>query len=82
MTTNQETDTSESDKCQKERERRRKKYKLALIKWKAWGSEQYVVEYKADIVWKEQFMGVPEVICDWEPERVLKGMLKLLKEDK
>jgi hypothetical protein len=73
---------NESDKCQKERERRRKKYKLVLVRWKAWDSEQYVVEYKADIVWKEQFMGVPEVICDDQPERVLKGMLKLLKEDK
>lgn len=68
-------------KAEKERERRRKRYKLVLIKWKAWDSEQYVVEYKADIVWKEQFMGHPEVICDDQPERVLRGMLKLLKEN-
>lgn len=80
MTTNQETPNNVRE--QKERGRRRKRYKLALIKWKAWDSEQYVVEYKADIVWKEQFMGVPEVICDDQPYKVLKGMLKLLKEDK
>ena len=69
-----------SDKDDKEREKRRAKYKMALIKWKAWDSEQYVVEYKTNIVWKEQFMGVPEVICDDQPERVLRAMLRMLRE--
>ena len=77
----------ESDKCQKERERRRKKYKYALVWWDddigtAWEQKtpDYAVEHK-DVLktwWQQSHV----VICDWEPERVLKGMLKLLQEPK
>jgi len=71
----------------KERERRRKKYKFALVRWndsigEAWGKTppDYAIEYKTTL--NEWYMIDYEVICDWEPERVLRGMLKLLKEDK
>ena len=68
---------------QKERERRRKKYKFALVKWDAGisGWEDYptiAVEHK-DVLrtwWHKSHI----VLCDWEPEKVLRGMLKLLKE--
>lgn len=67
----------------KERERRRKRYKYALVKWDDIGGwEDYpriAVEHK-DVLnhWASYNY---EVICDWEPERVLRGMLKLLKEN-
>jgi hypothetical protein len=63
---------------QKDRERRRKKYKFALVKW-VWPMSGYFVEHKDVLKWKLH-QGTHEVICDWEPERVLRGMLKLLKE--
>jgi hypothetical protein len=73
----------ESDKCQKERERRRKKYKFALVLWDedlAGGLSRYEVTHKEVLTkwWRQSH----EVICDWEPERVLRGMLKLLEEPK
>jgi hypothetical protein len=68
---------------QKERERRRKKYKFALVLWDedlAGGLSRYEVTHKEALVswWQQSY----EVICDWEPERVLRGMLKLLEEPK
>lgn len=72
------------DKSLREQERRRKKYKFALVKWSGWetaGLNRYAVEYKENLLWKASFTGHPEILCDWEPERVLKGMLKLLKEN-
>lgn len=66
----------------KEKERRRKRYKYALVKWRPWDGDKYALERKEDLTYLAQFMGVYETICDWEPERVLRGMLKLLKEDK
>jgi hypothetical protein len=67
----------------KERERRRKKYKFALVRWTypMGTSEIHSVEYK-QILRMKMYVGMHEVICDDQPERVLKGMLKLLKEDK
>ena len=67
----------------KERERRRKKYKFALVKWEEIGGwedqPRYAVEHK-DVL-KTWWQSSHEVICDDQPERVLKGMLKLLKEN-
>jgi len=68
----------------KERERRRKRYKFALVKWTEWTAnfrEKYEVEHKENIRWKARYYGEPVILCDWEPEKVLKAMLKLLKED-
>lgn len=80
MTATQET----TNKEEKDRERRRKKYKFALVRWKELGNwEDYptlVVEYKR--VLNQWYMTDYEIICDDQPERVLRGMLKLLKEDK
>lgn len=70
--------TEESDKCQKERERRRKKYKFALVKWLDYPSGSYKVEYKKILSYS--WYVTHEVICDDQPEKVLRGMLKLLKE--
>lgn len=65
----------ESDK---ERERRRKRYKFALVKWR---DGRYAVESK-------NYLGLSwwvssddyQVLCDWEPEKVLRAMLRMLKE--
>lgn len=68
----------------KERERRRKRYKFALVKWTGWelkGLNLYAVEHKENLIWKASYTGPAEVICDWEPEKVLRGMLKLLQEE-
>lgn len=71
-------------KEEKDRERRRKRYKFALVRWKEMGGwEDYpklAIEYK-DVL-NQWYMIDYEVICDDQPERVLRGMLKLLKEDK
>ena len=65
-----------------ERERRRKRYKFVLVRWVDWlGVVEYAVEYKETLPWMAQYSGTPEIICDWEPEKVLRGMLKLLKEE-
>lgn len=66
------TDTSD-----KERERRRKKYKFALVQW-MWHEEVYKVEYKTTL--DQPWYVDHKVLCDDQPERVLRGMLKLLKE--
>ena len=68
----------------KERERRRKKYKFALVKWDAgisgWEDyPTYAIEHKEYVLtqwWQKSHV----VICDDQPYKVLKGMLKLLKE--
>jgi hypothetical protein len=78
MTTSQETPNNVRE--QKERERRRKKYKFALVKWLDWGEDEYCIEYKS--ILNYDWYKNHEVICDDQPERVLRGMLKLLKEDK
>ena len=69
---------------QKDRERRRKKYKFALVEWEhmeAWeGYPQYAIEHK-DVL-RTWWQHSHKVICDDQPERVLKGMLKLLEEPK
>ena len=69
---------------EKERERRRKKYKFALVQWKHWAvddPDQYAIEHKENLMWKSSFMGLYKILCDDQPERVLRGMLKLLKEN-
>ena len=72
---------------QKERERRRKKYKFALVKWDkeigGWQATQtqYAIEHK-EYVLMQWWQKSHEVICDDQPYKVLKGMLKLLKENK
>ena len=72
-------------KAEKERERRRKKYKYALVKWDAdisgWEDyPTYSVEHKEYVLmqwWQKSY----EVICDDQPERVLKAMLRMMKEN-
>lgn len=67
----------------KERERRRKRYKFALVQWEEIGGwedqPRLAIEHKKVLAqwWTESHT----VICDDQPERVLKGMLKLLKEN-
>ncbi len=74
-------------KEEKERERRRKRYKFALVKWDedlgyVWEKKppDYAVEHK-DVL-AQWWAGSHTVICDDQPEKALRGMLKLLKEDK
>ena len=66
----------------KERERRRKRYKYALVKWMYHNDESSNVTFveRKDVL-KYYHAGTYETLCDWEPERVLRGMLKLLKEN-
>ena len=67
-------------KEEKRREHRRKKYKFALVELRTWYEEKptYQVERK-DVL--KYYLGQPKVICDDQPEYVLRGMLKLLKEE-
>ncbi len=67
----------------KEREKRRKKYKFALVEWDSeignWEAyPKLAVEHKN--VLEQWWVGSYKVICDDQPERVLRGMLKLLQE--
>lgn len=82
MTATQETTNNVRE--DKDRERRRKKYKFALVEWEHIGGwEDYprmAVEYKSTLYQWHPYEY--KVLCDDQPERVLKGMLKLLKEDK
>ena len=82
--TNPTQETSESDKCQKERERRRKRYKFALVEWEhmdSWdGYPRFAIEHKN--VLRTWWQHSHKVLCDDQPERVLKGMLKLMEEPK
>lgn len=69
----------------KEREKRRKKYRYALVKWDASiaGWEDYptiAVEHK-DVL-RTWWQRSHTILCDDQPKQVLRGMLKLLKEDK
>lgn len=68
----------------KERERRRKKYKFALVQWAngIGGWEDYptiAVEHKNVLRtwWQSDYT----ILCDDQPEKVLRGMLKLMKEN-
>ena len=71
-------------KEEKDRERRRKKYKFALVEWQemdGWeDTPKLAIEYKK--VLNEWWSGSHRVLCDDQPERVLKGMLKLMEEPK
>lgn len=75
---------AESDKCQKERERRRKKYKFALVQWEymdSWeGYPKFAIESKKVLAtwWTQSHT----ILCDDQPEKVLRAMLKLMKENK
>lgn len=72
------------DKTDKEQERRRKQYKFALVKWEevgGWeGYPKYAIEHKN--VLRTWWQHSHTILCDDQPERVLKGMLKLLEEPK
>lgn len=72
------SETSNNVREQKERERRRKKYKYALVKWLDYQTDNYKVEYKKILSYS--WYVNHEVICDDQPEKVLRGMLKLMKE--
>ena len=82
MTATQETPNNVREA--KERERRRKKYKFALVEWGEMGGwedyPRYAVEYK-DVL-NKWYMTDYTIICDDQPERVLKAMLKLMEEPK
>ena len=71
------------DKDDKDRERRRKRYKYALVKWEDIGgwedSPRISIEHKN--VLRTWWMESHTIICDDQPERVLRGMLKLLQEN-
>jgi len=81
MTTSQETQ-SESDKCQKEREKRQAKYKMALVRHKGYyeGDDwDYQVVSKKTLMY-DWWMPSHEVICDDQPERVLRAMKRMMEE--
>jgi hypothetical protein len=66
----------------KELESRRKRCKLALVYWEesAWGESTYYIEYKTTL--KQWTEGKDyKMVCDYQPHPVLRGMLKLLKEE-
>lgn len=66
----------------KERERRRKRYKFALVRW-TYPMDKYkshAVEQKR-VLGMRMYVGMYEILCDDQPEKVLRGMLKLLKEN-
>ncbi len=83
MTATRETSDLTNVREAKDRERRRKKYKFALVYWPEeigdWESG-YTIEHKTMLNhwWRESH----EVICDDQPEKVLRAMLKLLEEPK
>jgi hypothetical protein len=68
---------------ERELKRRRKRYKYALVKWTELGGWEDVprISVERKDVLRAWWAGSHEVICDWEPEQVLRGMLKLLKEN-
>ena len=82
MTATQETTNNVRE--QKERERRRKKYRYALVEWEymdSWdGCPKYGIESKK--VLATWWTNSHKVLCDDQPERVLKAMLKLMEEPK
>lgn len=70
----------------KEQEKRRKKYKFALVRWDDDIAAQYqqktpdyAIEHKSILGhwWQYSYT----ILCDDQPERVLRAMLKLLKEN-
>ena len=68
----------------KELERRRKRCKFALVYWEksdSWGFDaHYFIEYKTTL--KQWTEGDDyKMVCDHQPHPVLRGMLKLLKEE-
>ena len=68
----------------KDRERRRKRYKFALVEWEymdSWeGYPRFAVEHKnvLSVWWQHSH----RVLCDDQPEKVLRAMLKLMEEPK
>jgi hypothetical protein len=77
-------ETSESDKCQKERERRRKKYKFALVRWEEVGGweDAPTICIESKKVLRTWWQHSHKVLCDDQPEKVLRAMLKLMEEPK
>jgi hypothetical protein len=66
------------------KQRRKDRYKFALVEWieqEEWGYPQsYAVEPKNTLnMWRPSEY---TILCDDQPEKVLRGMLKLLKEEK
>jgi hypothetical protein len=65
----------------KERERRRKKYKFALVKWEemdGWEDTPRITVTSKKVLatwWVESHT----ILCDDQPEKVLRGMQKLMK---
>jgi hypothetical protein len=68
----------------KERERRRKKYKFALVEWQemdGWeDTPKLAIEYK-DVL-NQWWSGSHRVLCDDQPEKVLRAMLRMMEEGK
>jgi hypothetical protein len=71
-------------KEEKDRERRRKRYKFALVRWdnmEGWeDTSRFGLEYKDTL--KQWWITDCTVLCDDQPEKVLRAMLKLMEEDK
>jgi len=65
------------DKSLREQEKRRKKYKYALVKYE-WPFSGYGMEYKPLLT--KPWIRAHTILCDDQPEKVLRGMLKLMKE--
>jgi len=61
----------------KERERRRKRYKFALVRYE-WPYQGHGVEYKQ--ILNSRWARDHTILCDDQPEKVLRGMLKLLED--
>lgn len=72
------------EKSLREQERRRRKYKFALVKWESmdsWeGYPTYAVEHKN--ILRTWWQHSHTVLCDDQPEKVLKAMLRMMEETK
>ena len=83
LTNVRSSEAAGEDKGLREQERRRKKYKFALVRWEemdSWeGYPTYAVEHK-DVL-RTWWQHTHTVLCDDQPEKVLRAMLKLMKED-
>jgi hypothetical protein len=81
MTATQETTNNVRE--DKERERRRKRYKFALVRWEemnGWEDAPTICIERKDVLrtwWAQSHT----VLCDDQPERVLRGMMKLMEEN-
>jgi len=83
LTNVRSSEAAGEDKGLREQERRRKKYKFALVRWEETGGWEdyptYAVEHKE--VLRTWWQHSHTILCDDQPEKVLRAMLKLMKEN-